>query len=215
MIIKPPDTQKDREAIRAILRQKMAEKPPEPTNTTPRAPELPKIALKRASHTGPTTEETVAYQNREIGKVLVTLKKHMVQGFLVAGKSCDCGQKHLQLELESLCEETIPMVENPDIYYRLLEWIKEIGPKCTVEAVASGQYKDEYKAMSLQARDYLKEVMGTEDVKALWLKKEAEAGSIETAPVTSEEAIAPMQEITELPATEDERKELLSRGFVV
>jgi len=187
MIIKPPDTQKDREAIRAILRQKMAEKPPEPTNTTPQAPEPPKIALKSASQTGPTTEETVAYQNREIGKDLKVLEKHYVQHMKIAGKPCDCGaSKHL-LGIEALCEETISMVEDPDVYSRLLDWVREVTPKTTQEASASGQFESEYLELARQSRDFRKEIMGTLDVKALWIRETKEPDGAMIVPVSSEE----------------------------
>lgn len=37
-----------------------------------------------------TTEETIRYQRREIGKELLLLEKHMQQGCKIEGKACDC-----------------------------------------------------------------------------------------------------------------------------
>ena len=37
-----------------------------------------------------TTEETIAYQKREIGKELLLLEKHLQQRCKIAGKACDC-----------------------------------------------------------------------------------------------------------------------------
>ena len=168
----------------------------------------PKVRLEANPSVTSTvsTKETVDYQNREIGKLLVTLKKHMTQKFIVAGKPCDCGQKHMTLELEYLCEETIPMVENSDVYYRILSWNKEIAPKCMVEAVASGQYNTEYPVMARQARDFQKEIMGTPDVSVLYPKKtEKQQG-------TSQPEDA--QEITE-EEFEKQHKALLTRGTII
>lgn len=117
-----------------------------------------------------STQETVDYQNRELGKILIQIERHASQGYKINGKACDCGIKHLP-DIESLCEETIPMVSNPDIYYKIITWEKEIGPKITPEANDSGLYTAEYPEHSRQARDFRKELLGTLDYKALFWDK--------------------------------------------
>ncbi|MDD5700633.1 MAG: hypothetical protein PHU23_01170 [Dehalococcoidales bacterium] len=119
-----------------------------------------------------TTRETVDYQNREIGKVLIQMERHAAQGMRIAGKACDCLSKHI-VDLESLCEETITMVTNPNIYYRMIDWVRDITPKVSVEANESGQYRDEYPVMARQARDFRKEILGTLDYKALFQQGES------------------------------------------
>ena len=112
---------------------------------------------------GVSTEETVAYQNREIGKHLLSLEKHYAQKLTIAGKKCDCGQSRHLLGIESEAEQTIGMVDNPQLYYQLIEWVREVGPKSTVEAALTGQFEDEYPKYSRQARDFRKEIIGTID----------------------------------------------------
>ncbi len=138
--------------------------------------ENPKVHLDRKpqSSSTVTTAETVAYQNREIGKILLQMERHASQRFRIAGRVCECGaQKHL-LDIEALAEETIAMVDNPSIYNKILDFVKDLGPKCTVEAVQTGKYDSEYQAYSNTARDLRKELLGTLDAAALFPAKEPE-----------------------------------------
>jgi hypothetical protein len=99
----------------------------------------------------------------------------------------NCGsQKHL-LDLESLCEETIPMVSNPHVYYRIVEWIKKVGPKSTDEAAKSGLHDEEYPIFSHEARDFRKEIIGTLDPNALFPQVPGEPEGTRILPVISEE----------------------------
>ena len=125
-----------------------------------------------------STKETVDYQNREIGKNLLTLQRHCVQKFRINGRACDCGQSKHLLELEALAEETIGMVENPDIYYRILDWIRRLGPLSTVENVNSKKYDDIYPTFGTEARDLRKELLGTLDPKALFPERHEEEQEI-------------------------------------
>ncbi|MFH1763648.1 MAG: hypothetical protein ABIF09_05585, partial [Gemmatimonadota bacterium] len=125
---------------------------PEPVNLEPRRT---KVHLEPRPHyaDGPTLQETIDYQNREIGKILLQLQRHFVQKFRISGKICDCGQGKHFLDLEGLAEETVTMVDNP-VYERLVEWCRTTGPKCSVEAVRSGRYDGEYSRFAQEARDF-------------------------------------------------------------
>ena len=136
---------------------------------------------------GVSLEETVAYQKREVGKLLLRMERHYSQRLRIKGIPCDCGaQKHL-LDLESLSEETIPMVDNPQVYYSVLEWIKKVGPKSTDEAAKSGTYDQEYPGFSHEARDFRKEIIGSLDPTALFPQKPGEPVGARILPVVSEE----------------------------
>ncbi|MDD4984465.1 MAG: hypothetical protein PHQ43_01550 [Dehalococcoidales bacterium] len=143
----------------------------------------PKVHLEANPSTTSTvsTKETVDYQNREIGKNLLMLQRHCVQKFRIAGRACDCGQSKHLLELEALAEETAGMVDNPDIYYRVLAWVRRLGPISTVEHVSSGKYDDVYPAFGTEARDLRKELMGTLDPKALFPTKAEEVEEVQEA----------------------------------
>jgi hypothetical protein len=180
MIFREPDHTKDREELRDIVKSINRN-----AAAIPVAPKSEEVASKRitikpnsSSTSKVTTEETVDYQNRELGKILIQMERHAAQGFKIPNKkgvrvSCDCGIKHIP-DIESLCEETIPMVSNPDIYYQIIDWGSEIGPKITPEANDSGIYTSQYPGMSHQARDFRKELMGTLDYKALFQEEKTQ-----------------------------------------
>jgi len=144
-------------------------------NTTPKV----RLEANPSVTSTVSTKETVDYQNREIGKILLTLQRHCVQKFRINGRACDCGQSRHLLDLEALVEETISMVENPDIHYRLLNFVGRLGPLSTVENVSSGKYDDAYPAFGIEARDMRKELLGTLDPKALFPPKVEEEAEIQ------------------------------------
>ena len=108
-----------------------------------------------------STEDTVAYHKRKIGKQLLALESHYAERMRIMGVPCDCGStKHL-LFIEQLSEETIPMVDNASIYEELINWVRENEPKSTHAAAKSGKYDDEYLALSGQARGFRKRLLGS------------------------------------------------------
>jgi len=191
LLIKPPSNKQNLEELQEILGQSKAkptrmptELPEEETREEPEErpllgnlgnrPTRVHLGANRSVTSTVSTKETVDYQNREIGKVLLTMERHCVQKFRIAGRACDCGQSKHLLDLEALAEETIVMVDNPDIYYRLLDWIRRLGPLSTVENVESGEYDDIYPVFGNESRGLRKELMGTLDPKALFPHRETE-----------------------------------------
>jgi hypothetical protein len=188
ILIKRPDNKERLHDLAKILGQaqpKPAEPKPEGAENIQEEPEerpqlgnlgntRSKVHLEanQAVTSGVSTKETVDYQNREIGKILLTMQRHCVQKFRINGKACDCGQSRHLLDLEGLVEETIAMVDNPEIYSRILNWIGRLGPLSTVENVSSGKYDDLYQAFSNESRDIRKELLGTLDPKSLFPPKE-------------------------------------------
>jgi len=192
MLARRPDNKQRLQELAEILGQSHAKpaetepevQPPETNIPQEDIPEKPRFA--DLGNAGPkvhlesnpqvtssvSTKETVDYQNREIGKNLLMLQRHCVQKFRIAGRACDCGQSKHLLELEALAEETVGMVDNPDIYYRILDWVHRLGPISTVEHVSSGKYDDLYPAFGNEARDLRKELLGTLDPKALFPPRE-------------------------------------------
>lgn len=162
LLSRTPDNKKRLEELQEILtgaepkkatRQAEVEESPQPQH---------KIHIEQREG-GASLEETVAYQNREIGKLLLRMEGHCTQKFRLFGKICDCGaQKHL-LDLESLCEETVSMVDNPDIYYQVIELGRELAPKCMPEAVATLKYDVEFPSYARRYRDLRKKLIGSLD----------------------------------------------------
>ena len=184
LFVRPPDNKKRLEDLQEILSEshvEPAEAPPEnPPEEIPEEyedqkgylePRRQKVHLEPPPANGVSTEETVAYENREIVKNLDVLEKHYAQKLTIAGKKCDCGStKHL-LSIEALAEETISMVDNPQLYYRLIDWVKEVGPKSTTPAAQSGQYDNEYPIFAQQVRDFRKELAGSLESAAFFTNK--------------------------------------------
>jgi len=126
-----------------------------------------------------TNEETLAYQNREIGRELWQLEKHLAQGCRIPDRTgkpvpCDCCEKGGFIA--GLAYESIPIAERASsssvIYQKVARWVEELTPMVTVSAVESGQY--DYKKLSGQASALRKELMGSTSLKALLIKPSAD-----------------------------------------
>ena len=164
-----------------MVATQIAEKPPETE-----VQEAPKVQLTEPKP-GLSTEETVAYENREIGKLLLRMERHYAQRLRINGIPCDCGSSKHLLDLESLSEETIPMVDNPQVYYHIIEWIKKVGPTSTDEAAKSGLYDEQYPVFSHEARDFRKQLVGSVEPSALFPQRPSEPEGTRILPVVSEE----------------------------
>jgi hypothetical protein len=131
----------------------------------------PKIEMPKseAKEKRVTTEETIAYQRRELAKELTLLEGHLSQGCKINNKACDCCEKH-PIKIEGLALETAGMTPDP-VYKRLASWVQEISPIITEEAAASGSYEGQYPQLAIQARDFRKTIMGSD----LWKEVNNEA----------------------------------------
>ncbi|MDP2734777.1 MAG: hypothetical protein Q8P12_01065 [bacterium] len=112
-----------------------------------------------------TTEETVQYQRREIGKELLLLEKHLQQGCKIDSKACDCCFKH-PVAIEALAQEALGMSADP-AFSEVIKWTRQIAPKTTQAASASGEHDKEYPRLAIRARELRKSLMGTESTSAL------------------------------------------------
>jgi hypothetical protein len=109
---------------------------------------------------GPTTDETIRYQKKEIVKQLVLLEGHLQQSCKIEGKACDCCTKH-PITIEGLAEEAAGMAPDP-IFREIAAWAKSIGSITTQEASASGEYDGKYPELAIKAREYRKALMPNE-----------------------------------------------------
>ena len=171
-MVKPEDTKARRDELQEILGNlKSSQTSSIPGIMEPRRQPTARTHIEHLAGESPSpvsTEETVAYQNREVAKLLLRMQRHYAQKMRIAGKPCDCGASNHLLDIEAMAEETIPMVDDPAIYYRIISWVQHCGPRSTEESAKSGRYDGEYPAMAHEARDFRKELVGTLDPKALW-----------------------------------------------
>jgi len=195
ILVRPRDNKKALKDLQEILGESHAEPAEVPPEETPEEakegylePRRQKVHLPEAK-SELSTEETVAYENREIAKNLLSLEKHYAQKLRINGVACDCGSGRHLLAIEGGCENAISMVDNPDVYYRLLDWVKEVGPKSTDEAAKSGKYDNEYPAFSRQARDFRKEIIGSLEPSALFTKRVEDLPGSRFAPEATEQHI--------------------------
>lgn len=86
------------------------------------------------------------------------MERHFAQKMRINGITCDCGApKHL-LDIEDMAEESIPMVRDTKVYYRILDWVKKVGPKCMEKRAKTRLFDEEYPLMSYETRDFRKEL---------------------------------------------------------
>jgi len=140
-------------------------------NTTPTIQETEKAPeiepQSRTSSPGVTTEETIAYQKRELGKELLLLEKHLREGCRIpptTGEPCDCCTPKHTVTIEALALETYGMTADP-IYQELAKWAEEIERKTTIPEIESGRHN--YGGDAVQARGYRKKLLGSESLGAL------------------------------------------------
>ncbi|MBA7561804.1 hypothetical protein ES708_03447 [subsurface metagenome] len=140
-------------------------------NTTPtiqetiKAPEIE--PQSRTSSPGVTTEETIAYQKRELGKQLLLLQNHLEQGCRIpptTGEPCDCCSPRHTVTIEALALETYGITGDP-IYQDLAKWAEEIERKTTIPEIESGRHN--YGEDAVEARKYRKKLLGSESLGAL------------------------------------------------
>jgi hypothetical protein len=110
-----------------------------------------------------TPEEILAYQNKKIGEVLYEVELHLAEGCRIFNKPCDCCEKHSLIR--GLAVETIPiasrMGKSTEPYEDLVSWLDRNEPKFSEEAVASGRYDGEYKALSGEVSLLRKAITGS------------------------------------------------------
>ena len=124
--------------------------------------ELPTVVEKPLEKPSPeekvTTAQTVAYQNRELAKTLLSLETHLSQGCRIAGKPCDCCSGRHPLELEKLSEEATSMTSDP-IYKEIIGFAREVEMKANESAIRSGAYDTEYPKLAIRARGLRKKLV--------------------------------------------------------
>lgn len=119
------------------------------------------------------TEETIAWQRRQLAKELYSLQKNLATNGLINGKSCDCIAGKHTLGLEALAEETMAMHHDP-VYQEMLDWNKDVAAKGTPKAILSGRYTEDYQRMAQEARGFRKRLVGTLDTRAMLTERERE-----------------------------------------
>ncbi len=119
-----------------------------------------------------TTEETVEYQKRELGKEIMLLEKHLQQKCKINGRACDCCEKH-PIVIEGLAQETLGMTGDK-LYEDVIAWARKITPITTEAASRSGEYDNMYPKLAVEGRNIRKRILGTADIKALLSPKLSE-----------------------------------------
>ena len=141
---------------------------PDATSTIQETIKTPEIEPQsRTSRPGVSTEETIAYQRRELGKELLLLEAHLREGCRIpptTGEPCDCCSPKHTITIEALALETYGMTGDP-IYQELTKWAEEIERKTTIPEIESGRHN--YGEDAVKARGYRKKLLGSESLGAL------------------------------------------------
>ncbi|MBA7593442.1 hypothetical protein ES703_00362 [subsurface metagenome] len=140
-------------------------------NTTATIQDTEKVPEIKPQHRTPrsevTTEETIAYQKRELGKELLLLEKHLREGCRIpptTGKPCDCCSPKHTITIEALALETYGITGDL-IYQDLSKWAEGIEGKTTIPEIESGKHN--YGEDAVEARKYRKKLLGSESLGAL------------------------------------------------
>jgi hypothetical protein len=113
----------------------------------------------------PTTRETVDELKRRLGREMYRLQMDLVAGGRIAGKPCDCLEKHTEMGLLPMVEELVTMDTNP-VYDRIIIWSDEHLPEFTVDAVSRND-PEHYRNMAPSIRELRKDLLGTEKLSSL------------------------------------------------
>jgi len=127
---------------------------------TPTTAETAQKAVKSTPRYSVSTEETISYQRKELSKELMLLEKHLQQKCKIAGKPCDCCEKHPTV-IEALAQETLGMNGDP-LFDEVAHWAIKVSPLTTEAASASGKYDKRYTELAVEARGLRKRIMGTD-----------------------------------------------------
>lgn len=176
---------KQRDEVKPLeeLAQKMEEsvsRQPVSLEKTEETREVPQTAVSTETRPSKlTTEETIAYQNREIARELWLVERHLAQGCRIPDSSgkripCDCCEKGTFIA--GLAYEAIPIAERggkaSEVYVKIARWSENLVPIVTVAAVESEQY--DYKKLSGEASELRKELMGSLSFGSLLAPKESD-----------------------------------------
>lgn len=164
-------------------------KTPEAPNLPPLVPNLGRTTENRGNDTivgaAPrelaTTEETITELKGRLAKEIYRFQLDLTAGCKIAGKPCDCCDKHPGLGLAALCEELLPMDPTNPIYQEIPAWYKHNAHKLSLEGSASGKYDAEYPLMSAEMRVFRKRLMGTENLKSTTVPNEVVPVVVERA----------------------------------
>jgi len=154
---------------------------------TEKAPKIEPRSLTVGSKV--TTEETIAYQKRELGKELLLLQKHLEQGCRippVTGEPCDCCSPKHTVTIEALALETYGITGDP-IYQELAKWAEGIERKTTIPEIESGRHN--YGEDAVEARGYRKKLLGSESLGALLAPSERRQIAERATKMVEEEAL--------------------------
>lgn len=167
LIHRNPD--RDLEKLRAIVDENpdLSRKRPAVSPAPACAAPSPRPALATATLTRdlPTTAETVQELKRRLGAELYRLEMDLVAGGRIAGKACDCLQKHAELGILSIVGELVPMDRSP-VNEHIITWVNSHLPEFQIDVVAATD-PARYRQLSPEVRALRKELLGTEKVSAL------------------------------------------------
>ena len=152
---------------------------------TVKAPEIE--PQRRTAGSGVTTEETIAYQKRELGKELLLLEKHLREGCRIpptTGEPCDCCSPKHTITIAALALETYGITGDP-VYQELSKWAEGIAKKATIPEIESGKHN--YGENAVEARGYRKKLLGSESLGALLAPSERRQIASRAAKMVEEE----------------------------
>jgi hypothetical protein len=165
LIHRNPDRELD--DLRAIINEnpQLLHKRSAVSPACPNPSPQPALATATLTRDLPTTAETVQELKRRLGAELYRLEMDLVAGGRIAGKACDCLQKHAELGILSIVGELVPMDRSP-VNEHIIAWVNSHLPEFQIDVVAATE-PARYRQLAPEVRSLRKELLGTEKLVAL------------------------------------------------
>ncbi|MDD5701589.1 MAG: hypothetical protein PHU23_06005 [Dehalococcoidales bacterium] len=92
----------------------------------------------------PTEAETLTELKKRLVKEIAKAENDLTNGLKINNKPCSCMSNKHNVVIESLAEEIMPKDSGNPLYRQIVDWFDSHESQMTVQAVASGQYAEQY-----------------------------------------------------------------------
>lgn len=163
VIFPPRDHAKSLEKFLTSMTASVAQdKPPVEQNTAPdtvvNIQELT-TAARSGSEAAPTTSETIAHLRRRLTASLSQLEDDLIDGARIAGRPCDCLDKHAGKTIPIIKE--LSSMETKPVYSEMLGWFESHEAPFMLSNVRKNP-PEFYRSMAPEVRRFRKEASGSE-----------------------------------------------------
>lgn len=164
LIFKAPDNKKRLEELQDILTPLEPSTADRQESASGEERQKAHLKSKESSISLPSTEETTRHLRDRLQRFLSDFEDDLVDGGRIAGKPCDCLEKHSS-KIRGVCLELSSMDEQP-LYTDIINWLDAHEDIFSLSQVNNNS-PDIYRHMTPEIRRYRKLISGTEPIPQL------------------------------------------------